>query len=141
MTATAYGRIPEEGVTAPGAVRKILVADDNASSREFLRAVLEHQGYSVWEAGDGIDALETAREVVPDLIFLDLCMPGMDGFGVLREIRSIAVLRQTTIIAISASAMNGDFERARAAGFTRILAKPVSVRTLRAELLMSFPQA
>ena len=140
MTATATCRAPESSTAASCAVRKILVADDNASSREFLREVLEHMGHQVWEAGDGVEAVETAHRIVPDLVFLDLHMPGLDGFGVLREIRAAAGLSELTVIAITASAMSGDCERARSAGFTRYLTKPVSLQALRSELARCFAQ-
>ncbi len=64
-------------------MKKVLVADDKATSRELIRTVLETCGYFITEAGDGIEAVRYAREVKPDLIILDLHMPGLDGFGVL----------------------------------------------------------
>ncbi len=68
-------------------MKTVLVADDKATSRELVRTVLEKSGYAVVEAGDGIEALRNARESKPDLIILDLHMPGLDGFGVVQEIR------------------------------------------------------
>jgi len=92
-------------------MKKVLVADDNASCRELLRAVLEHLGHAVWEAGDGNQAVRCAREIAPDVIFLDLRMPGLDGFGVLQALRGDGGFT-CVIVALTASAMSGDRERA-----------------------------
>jgi len=114
-------------------MKKVLVADDNASCRELLRAVLEHLGHAVWEACDGTEAVRCAREIAPDIIFLDLRMPGLDGFGVLQALRSGGECG-CVIVALTASAMRGDRERAMAAGFTRYLTKPISLKELRSEM-------
>jgi CheY-like chemotaxis protein len=115
-------------------MKTVLVADDKASSRELVRTVLERSGYLVVEAGDGIEALRSARESKPDLIILDLHMPGLDGFGVVREIRLDRDLAATPVMALTASAMQGDRERALAAGFTSYLAKPIQLSFLRSEV-------
>ena len=68
-------------------MKKVLVADDKATSRELVRTRSRECGYTVFEASDGIEALRSARELKPDLIILDLHMPGLDGFGVIQELR------------------------------------------------------
>jgi CheY-like chemotaxis protein len=68
-------------------MKTVLVADDKAPGRELLRTILEQSGHRVFEASDGIEALRNAREIVPDLIILDLHMPLLDGFGVLKELK------------------------------------------------------
>ncbi len=113
---------------------KILVADDKATGRELVRAVLENSGYEVYEAGNGAEALELARQVQPDLIVLDLHMPVLDGFGVIEELRRDARFASTPVVALTASAMTGDRERAIAAGFTGYLSKPIQLSLLRAEV-------
>lgn len=115
-------------------MKKILIADDKATSRELVRTVLERGGYIVVEAGDGIEALKNARESKPDLIILDLHMPGLDGFGVVQEIRHDQQLAGTPVVALTASAMQGDRERALSAGFTAYIAKPIQLSTLRSEV-------
>ena len=112
----------------------MLVADDKATGRELIRTVLEQCGHSVFEAGDGIEAVRKARELLPDLIILDLHMPELDGFGVFREIRADERFNATPIVALTASAMQGDRERALSAGFTSYLAKPISLNVLRSEM-------
>lgn len=109
----------------------ILIADDRASSRELLRTVLERSGYRVLEAEDGVQALVQARSGHPELVLLDLQMPGLDGFGVLAELRGDPRFRDLPIVALTASAMRGDREKILEAGFTEYLAKPASPETLR----------
>ena len=119
---------------AAGGMKTILVADDKATSRELARTVLEDSGYVVIEAGDGLETLRNARESKPDLILLDLHMPELDGFGVVREIRLDSELAATPVVALTASAMQGDRERAMSAGFTGYISKPISLRALRSEV-------
>jgi two-component system cell cycle response regulator DivK len=115
-------------------MKKILIADDKATSRELLRTVLERQGYEVLEASDGEEALQKALAELPDLILLDLQMPRRSGYEVLGELRKDARHAALPIIALTASAMQGDRERALAAGFTGYLAKPVALVHLREEV-------
>jgi CheY-like chemotaxis protein len=109
----------------------ILSAEDRPSSRELLRLVLEHAGYAVIEAEDGEEALDRARDGNPDLILLDLQMPGLDGYGVLAALRGEARFRNLPVLALTASAMRGDRERIMDAGFTDYLAKPAGPEVLR----------
>jgi two-component system cell cycle response regulator DivK len=115
-------------------MKKVLVADDKATGRELIRTVLEQCGCCVFEAGDGMEAVRKAREMLPDLIILDLHMPVLDGFGAFRELRGEEKFAATPIIALTASAMQGDRERALSAGFTSYLAKPISLNVLRGEV-------
>jgi len=115
-------------------MKKVLVADDKATSRELIRTVLENRGYSISEASDGIEALRLARELQPDLIILDLHMPGVDGFGVIAELRREPKFSSTPIMALTASAMQGDRERALAAGFDSYVSKPIPLPSLRDEV-------
>ncbi len=115
-------------------MKKVLVADDKAPGRELVRMVLEKSGYEVFEASDGEQALIEARSVHPDLIILDIHMPGLDGFGVIERLRKEPGFAATPIIALTASAMMGDRERAMAAGFTGYITKPIRLGALRAEV-------
>lgn len=109
----------------------ILIADDRPSSRELLRTVLERAGYEVIDAEDGEQALLQARTHHPALILLDLQMPALDGFAVLRELRKDDAFRTVPVLALTASAMRGDRENILAAGFTDYLAKPAGPELLR----------
>ena len=115
-------------------MKRLLVADDKVGGRELVRAVLERCGYAIIEAADGLEALSAAREFRPDLIVLDLNMPGVDGFGVVRELRRDAEFATTPVLALTASAMQGDRERAMAAGFSGYISKPIGPSQLRAEV-------
>lgn len=116
-----------------------MIADDKATGRELVRTVLERLGYEVFEANDGIEALNTAHRVHPDLIILDLHMPGLDGFGVLKELRGEGRFTSIPVLALTASAMDTDRRRALSAGFTGYLAKPVSLKALRIEVERLLP--
>src|SRR5579863_843614 len=116
-------------------MKKVLIADDKATSRELIRTVLEGSGYAVSEANDGLEAVRCARELNPDLVILDLHMPGLDGFGVLAELRRDDSFASTPIMALTASAMQGDRERAIVAGFDSYVSKPIPLAMLREEVL------
>ena len=115
-------------------MKTVLVADDKPTGRELVRTVLENSGYTVIEAGDGVEAVKLARERNPDLIILDLHMPGIDGFGVIEELRRDAKFSETPIVALTASAMQGDRERAMSVGFTGYITKPIRLGALRGEV-------
>jgi CheY-like chemotaxis protein len=115
-------------------MKKVLIADDTDTGRELVKTVLEDCNYEVVEATNGIDALAQARQVRPDLIILDLHMPGLDGFGVIQELRRDQSFANTPVMALTASAMMGDRERALSMGFTGYIAKPIRLAALRAEV-------
>ncbi len=114
-------------------MKKVLIADDMDTGRELVRTVLEGS-YQVFEASNGAEALQQARTVQPDLIILDLHMPVMDGFAVVKELRREERFATTPVIALTASAMMGDRELALAAGFSGYIAKPIRLGALRAEV-------
>lgn len=113
---------------------KVLVADDNAASRELIREVLETIGYDVVEAADGADAVARVRESAPGLALVDIQMPHLDGYGVLRELRADPRLARLRVVALTAFAMQGDRERAMEAGFDGYITKPVEIAALRQEI-------
>jgi CheY-like chemotaxis protein len=115
-------------------MQTILVVDDNAVSRELMRAILKGPDRNIIEAGDGREALARIAEARPDLVLLDIHMPVLDGFGVLRELRADPGLRSLRVIAVTANAMQGEREKALAAGFDGYVTKPVSAVEIR-ELL------
>ncbi|MDE3195533.1 MAG: response regulator [Acidobacteriota bacterium] len=112
-------------------MKRILIADDQATARELLKTVLSGAGYQVFEAIDGNDAVARAAELRPDLILLDIHMPGKTGFEVCDFVRNHSDLSTTPIIAITAGLMSGERERALSAGFTEFVSKPVSISALR----------
>ncbi len=114
--------------------KRVLVADDNPAGRELVRESLAEQVGSLIEASNGREALRKIRETLPDLVLLDIQMPEMDGYAVLREIRSDPSLQSLRVVALTAFAMQGDRERALEAGFDDYVTKPVTVAKLKAQL-------
>jgi CheY-like chemotaxis protein len=121
-------------------MKSVLVAEDRETSRELIRTVLEHCGYAVIEATNGQEAIALACEKRPDLLLLDLQMPIKNGFETVMELRSDERFRLTPIVALTASAMYGDRERALQDGFSAYLTKPLSVAAMRTELSRLLPE-
>jgi two-component system cell cycle response regulator DivK len=113
---------------------KVLIAEDNPVNRELLRELLEGRGYEVEEACDGVQALEMVASARPTLLLLDLGMPRLDGFGVIRKIREDPELVDLPVMAVTAYAMRGDREKVLDAGFDAYLSKPISAALLAGEL-------
>jgi two-component system, cell cycle response regulator DivK len=119
-------------------MRTILVAEDRDSSRELIRTLLEHSGYAVLEAANGEEAIRIAQDRCPDLVLLDLQMPMKNGFEVLHELRADERFKTTPIVALTASAMMGDKDKALMEGFTAYLTKPLSLAAVRREVAQLF---
>ncbi len=115
-------------------MKKILVAEDDPASREFLVEVLDGLGYEVIVAENGEEALRKAFATSPDLILLDIQMPLLDGYGVLRRLREDARFAATPILTLTAYAMPEEREKTLRAGFDAHLSKPLNVSALREEI-------
>lgn len=113
---------------------RVLIAEDNAVNRELLRELLEIGGYEVLEACDGQQALHIIEQTQPDIMLLDIGMPVLDGYGVIRKIRENPCLTTMPVLAVTAYAMQGDREKIMQSGFNGYLSKPVDARSLAAEL-------
>ncbi len=112
-------------------MKKVLYVEDNPESRLLVRRILESCGYRVIEVEDGLGAIQKAQEETPDLILMDINIPGMDGFEVTTRLKSIPALQGVPIVALTASAiMEGDRERTLVAGCDGYLQKPVDVDRL-----------
>lgn len=107
----------------------ILIVDDNAANRILASKLLRTKGHQISEAEDGISAIEIAKRTQPDIVLLDLGLPGIDGWGTLDLIRADLDLRGLLVIAVTAHAMVGDRERAMEAGFDAYLSKPIDAAT------------
>jgi signal transduction histidine kinase len=118
--------------------RRILVVDDNQSHASSLGVLLRTMGQDVDEAYDGLTALERARRYRPDLILLDIGLPGMDGYEVARACRQDPDLARTMLVAMTGYGKQEDRRRSQQAGFNVHLVKPVSLEDLR--LLLSQPE-
>ncbi len=109
---------------------RILVVDDNPVNLKLAASVLEFAGYHILEAGDAIQALEVIRQTPPDLILLDIGLPGMDGLALTRQLKADPTTRHIRIVALTAYAMKGDDEKAKAAGCDGYITKPIDTRKL-----------
>jgi CheY-like chemotaxis protein len=108
---------------------RVLVCDDEAVLRALVRACLE-PAYEIVEAGDGDESLRLARELRPDLIVLDMMMPGQSGLAVLETLRADPALAGTPVVMLTARAQAADRFAAAAAGADRYVPKPFDVREL-----------
>lgn len=119
---------------------RILVVEDNPTNLKLVRDVLQFSGYVVIEATSGEDGVRLAHQEHPDLILMDLQLPGIDGTEALRQIRAADEGGVVPIIAVTAFAMNEDRDRAYAAGFNGYLRKPISVRGLQQKVRDFLPR-
>jgi two-component system, cell cycle response regulator DivK len=109
---------------------RILVVEDNALNLKLVRDVLQYAGYDVVEARSGEEGVRVAAECSPDLVLMDLQLPGIDGVEALRQLRERAPDRHVPVVAVTAFAMKEDHARAADAGFDGYVEKPISVRAL-----------
>ena len=107
----------------------VAVVEDNADNRLLLQAILDGL-YDVVEYENGVDALAGLAAKLPDLVLLDISLPGMDGNEILARIRADEQLRRLPVIALTAHAMAGDREKYLAAGFNDYITKPIVDETL-----------
>ncbi|WP_423193966.1 response regulator [Cupriavidus sp. H18C2] len=113
---------------------RLLVADDNADLRDYMRRILASAGHEVLVAADGQEAMELAQRHLPDLIVSDVMMPRLDGFGLLREVRASDALRQTPVLLLSARAGEEARVSGLASGADDYLIKPFNARELLARV-------
>ena len=114
--------------------KTVLLVEDNPHNRKIFSGMLGHAGFTVVEAEDGHQALAAVAKALPDVILMDLSIPGVDGWEVTRRLKADARTKPVPIIALTAHAMRGDEERARAAGCDHYLAKPISPKKVVAEV-------
>lgn len=107
---------------------KVLVVEDNQMDLELVKDLLEAAGYSVLPAQGGREALAIAIDEHPDLILMDIQLPEMDGLEITRLLKQDQTTRDIKIVALTAHAMRGDEERAREAGCSGYIAKPINTR-------------
>jgi two-component system, cell cycle response regulator DivK len=109
---------------------KILIADDNEKNRTLFQDIMIIHGFEVSVASDGHEAVSQARLLMPDLILMDIQMPGMDGIAACRILKDDLATYRIKIIALTSFAMQGDQEKFIAAGFDGYLSKPINTREL-----------
>jgi CheY-like chemotaxis protein len=124
---------------APAVPRRILVADDNVDSANSLGMLLKIIGHDVRTARDGNEALTVAADFRPDVMLLDIGMPGMDGYELARRVREQPWGKSAMLIAVTGWGQDQDRQRSRDAGFDQHLVKPVELEAL--EKLLGAPKS
>ena len=112
----------------------VLLIEDNEQNRYLATFLLEKHGHRVTAAFDGPRGIELAQALAPDLILLDIQLPGMDGYAVARALRLVGSLRSTPIVAVTSYAMVGDREKSLEAGCNGYIEKPINPDTFVAEV-------
>ena len=122
-------------------VPTILIVEDNEMNRDMLSRRLSRRGYSVLIAADGAEGVAMARTSRPDLVLMDLGLPVVDGWEATRRLKGDAATREIPVVALTAHAMAGDEDRARAAGCDAVDTKPVDLARLlgKIEALLARP--
>jgi two-component system cell cycle response regulator DivK len=114
----------------PASAPRILYIEDNPDNRKLVRRVLEAEGYLVLEAPDAFAGLEQAIADAPDLILMDINLPGMDGYTSTARIKATPGLENVKVVALTANVMRGDREKTLAAGCDGYIQKPIDVDQL-----------
>jgi two-component system cell cycle response regulator DivK len=109
--------------------QKVLLIEDNPQNRYLATFLLESHGYEVSSAVDGPSGVDLAPKLRPDVILLDIQLPGMDGYAVAQALREIEEMQETPIIAVTSYAMAGDREKSLAAGCNGYIEKPINPDT------------
>ena len=123
--------LPSDDVTKQDPKRTVLYIEDNPANLRLVEQILESiPDLHMWSAPEPLLGLELAMEHLPDLILLDINLPGMDGYEVLKQLRKNDTSREIPIIAISANAMPKDIEKGKKAGFDGYITKPINVKEL-----------
>ena len=122
-----------------GTMKRILVIEDTEDNRQIVGDLLSSAGYELIEAVDGLEGVATAEREQPDLILMDIQLPGIDGYEATRRIRKIPALAKVPIIAVTSYALSGDEAKTRAAGCDGYVAKPYSPRQLLAKIREYLP--
>ena len=108
---------------------QILIVEDNEANQMLTRAVLELEGFEVEVAGSAAEALEQIRERRPDMILMDVQLPGQDGLSFTKQLKRDPAYANIPVVALTAHAMQGDREIALSAGCVGYIAKPIDTRT------------
>jgi CheY-like chemotaxis protein len=121
-------------VTAPGTGARILLVEDTPYSLQLMKYLLEAHAHTVIAAVTGEEAVELAVATRPDLVVMDLQLPGIDGYQALAAIRAAPELTAVPVVAVTAFAMVGDRDRALCAGFDHYMTKPIDPETFTADI-------
>ncbi|HZF81600.1 MAG TPA: response regulator [Rubrivivax sp.] len=118
---------------------RVMVVDDHVLNVELVRFILDAEGFGVALAGDAQQALAQLPSFAPDLILMDIQMPGIDGLALTRQLKADTATRGIVIVAFTAYAMKGDEARMMAAGCDGYISKPIEVATFAAQVRALLP--
>ncbi|CAN5632523.1 response regulator [soil metagenome] len=127
-------------MSGQGTGRLILIVEDNAMNLKLARDVLRFNGFRTLETTSGEEALPMAREHQPDLVLMDIALPGIDGVEAARRLRAAPETKAIPIVALTASVMETDRARFVEAGFAGLIAKPINVLKFPEQVLAYCPQ-
>jgi len=119
----------------------VLLVEDNPRNVKLVRDVLEFAGFTVVIADSGEDGVALATSTLPDLILMDIQLPGIDGYAALEQIRGNGATTHIPVIALTAFAMDGDRDRVLSSGFDGYMEKPISVRDFPTEVRRHLQEA
>jgi two-component system, cell cycle response regulator DivK len=108
---------------------RIVLVEDNEKNMKLARDLLVYKGHTVFEATTGEAAVTTTTKELPDLVLMDIQLPGIDGIEALRRIRADGKAARIPVVALTASVMTNDRERFDRAGFDGFIAKPIDIKT------------
>ncbi|MGH7461154.1 MAG: response regulator [Longimicrobiales bacterium] len=109
-------------------IKRVLIVEDNEDNRHIYETILRHHGYDVLTAADGQDGLDAALREAPDLVLLDISLPGLSGWEIAEHLSAEQHTRDMVLVAVTAHACLEDRERARLLGFRSYMTKPVEPR-------------
>ena len=110
--------------------KNVMVVEDNEKNRKLMRVVLKAKGYNVIEASTGEEALNLLKNQIPDIILMDIQLPGIDGLTLIKEIKASVVTKDIPIIAVTAYAMKGDEQKILDTGCNAYVSKPINTQEL-----------
>ena len=118
-------------------VKKILIVEDNQDNLKLLNDLFCQQGYLTINVTNGNDALDIVRNKNLDLVLMDIQIPGMDGYTVIKEIKKDPKIKHIPVIAVTAYAMKGDREKGLKSGFDEYMCKPINIKEM-SEMVKKF---
>lgn len=110
--------------------KNVMVVEDNEKNRKLMRVVLKAKGYNITEATTGEEALNLLKTQTPDIILMDIQLPGIDGLTLIKQIKDNVVTKDIPIIAVTAYAMKGDEQKILDTGCNAYVSKPINTQEL-----------
>lgn len=116
-------------------MKKILYIEDDPINKYLVKKFLSSKGYEVFEAQNGSEGVAKAEELHPDLILMDMQMPGVDGYEATKQLKEKESVKQIPVVALTAHALPGDKEKCLAAGCNGFITKPIDIKTFEQQIM------